>query len=514
MFKNYFKIAIRNLFRQKVYSIINILGLSVGLTVSLLILLWTWDEIKMDKFHEDGERIYRVLANVEDNGTIDTWSSTPYPLGDYLASNFPEIEEVGAYDNTNKKQFVVDGREMLADGIYANAGFFSLLTFPFVEGKRREIFKDPNAVVISENLAAKLFGRDWKGMSVGETISINGEAGYKVSGVFKDTPAHSSLNFDFVLNLDEEHKKNAGGHPWGNYNTEVLVKLKEKASADALEPKIADAILQNNDYEEGVQLTMQPYHRKYLYGQFVNGLEAGGRIDYVRLFGIGALFLLIIACINFMNLSTARASRRAKEVGVRKTIGANKSALVTQFMTESAVITTISVFVAILFSKLLLPSFQDISGKELTLNFSSNPAPWIILISIGLFTALLAGSYPSFFLSSFRITNVLKGKLSNKFGGNKLRQTLVIFQFVFSALLVISTMVVRSQMNYIKTKHLGLNKENILYFRTPPDARNKLETYKNELSKIPGVDQMTFANTNPLAVGSQTGDPSVGGYVA
>ena len=507
MLKNYFKIALRKIFRQRIYATINILGLSVGLTVSLLIFLWVQDELKMDQFHEDGDQIFKVLANVESNGNIQTWKGTPYPLIDHLATNYPEVTDVGAYDNTNKKQFLAGEQEMLADGIYADPGFFRILNFPFVEGNRREIFSNPNGVVISEKLAGRLFGKDWKGFALGETVSINGQTNYKVTGVFSDTPEDSSLRFDFALSLDQLHKDNNNEWPWGTYSTDVIFKLKEQIDPASFEQKIANVILEKNKHEEGVALTIQPYGRSYLYAQFENGKEVGGRIEYVRLFGFAAIFLLMIACINFMNLATARASKQAKEVGIRKTIGANKRSLVIQFMTEAAIITGISIFVAVLLSNLLLPSFQEISGKELMINFAS-PQLWATIVITSIFTALLAGSYPSFFLSSFRITNILKNKLSNKFSGNNLRHSLVVFQFVFSALLVIGAMVVQSQVNFIKTKHLGLDKENILYFRTPPEARDKMEAYKSELLQIPGITQLTFSNTNPLSVGSQTGDPN------
>ena len=506
MLNNYIKIAFRKIFRHKGYTLINILGLSVGLTVSLLILLWIQDEMKMDRFHLDGNRIYRVLANLEDNGIIDTWQSTPYPLIKTLTSDYPEIEDAGAYDNTNKKQFKVDGREALADGIYADNGFFRILSFPFIKGKQSEIFNGPNQVVISESLAAKLFGKDWDGNTLNKIISINGKNDYKISGVFKNPPLQSSLEFDFVLSLDEEHKGVPIQNQWGDFDSNIIIKLKEKTSKEQVESKIAGAILNDNPEDDYGYLSLQAYHRKYLFGQFENGIEAGGRIEYVRLFGFAALFLLLIACINFMNLATARASKQAKEVGIRKTIGANKQSLVVQFMTEASIITVISIIVAILLSHFLLGSFHEISGKELIINLRDSNL-WLTILGVAVFTAFLAGSYPAFFLSSFRITNVLKNNISNKFSGKNFRHSLVVVQFVISALLVIGALVVQSQVDYIKNKNLGLDKENILYFRTPPNAQDKSETYRSELLQIPGIEKITFTNTNPLDVGTLTGDP-------
>ena len=506
MFQNYIKTAFRSLLRQKGYSLINMMGLSVGLTVSLLILLWVQDEMKMDHFHVDGDRLYRVVSHINSGKTdIDTWTNTPYPLVKYLPENFPEIEDVGAYDPTNKKQFRVDGREFLADGIFATPGFFRVLTFPFVEGKRRDVFKEPNTVVISETLAVKLFGFDWHGQTIGEAIEINGQ-NYKVTGVFADVPTFSSLAFDFVFNLEGQHADESNTYPWGNFDSYVLIKIKEGTSVSALETKIADAVEKNNQYAEGVKLGLQAFERMYLHGQFENGQEAGGRIEYVRLFGLAAIFLLLIACINFMNLATARASKRAKEVGVRKTVGAGKGSLIAQFMVEASVITLFSVVAAILLGELLLPYFHDISGKDLAFDYGSANF-WAVVGGIGVVTTLLAGSYPAFFLSHFRIHNVLKGKLTQNFGGGNLRRGLVVFQFVLSALLVVCALVVQDQVHFIKTKHLGLDKENVLYFRTPPGADDNLDAYKSELLRIPGINGLTFCSTNPLAVGSQTGDP-------
>ena len=513
MLANYLKIAFRNLFRQKGYSLLNILGLSVGLTVSLLILLWVQDELKTDRFHADGERIHRLLANLDmgESGIV-TWSSTPYPLIETIRENLPDVEDIGAYDPTNKKQFEVDGKEFLEDGIFATGGFFRVMTFPFLEGKRRAVFNEPNVVVISEALAAKLFGHDWPGQTVGEMVNINGQA-YKVTGVFANVPKHSSLHFEFALDLASQHLDDGQGFPWGNFDSRIVLKLKDGVAVPSFAPKVANLINENNQYATGTEVFLQPYGRQYLHGQFENGKEAGGRIEYVRLFGLAALFLLLIACINFMNLATARAAKRAKEVGVRKTVGAGRGALVAQFMIEAAVITFFSVLVAVILGEILLPYFKEVSGKQLVFDYGSIGF-WAVVVSVGLVTSLMAGSYPSFFLSSFRTTNVLKGKISYHLGGNGLRKGLVVFQFVLSALLVVCAMVVHNQVNFIKTKHLGLDKENVLYFRTPPGADDNLDVYKNELLRIPGIEELTFTQTNPLSVGAQTGDPKWDGMMA
>lgn len=506
MLNNYLKTALRYLLRYKAYSLINILGLSVGLAVSLLILLWVQDEKQMDQFHAEGARLFRLLSNIPSgDGSLDTWERAPYPLLEYLPANYPEIEDIAAFDPTNKKNFVLEGKAYLEDGLYASEGFFRLFSFPLLEGGPEGIFSAPNSAAVSEELAAKLFGNSWRGQAIGKTVDINGEP-YKVAGVFANVPRRSSIGFDFVLDIRELHQNDANGFPWGNFDSQIAIKAREGVSAEALSRKIADAVARNNEYASGVGLFLQPFGRKYLHGQFENGQEAGGRIEYVRLFGLAAIFLLVIASINFMNLATARASRRAKEVGVRKTVGAGKEALVAQFMAEAAVITTISIAAALLLGELLLPYFHEASGKGLAFSYSS-PAFWALVLGIGAGTAILAGSYPAFFLSSFRVANVFKGQLSQHFGGASLRKVLVVFQFFLSALLVAGALAVQLQVSFIKTKHLGLDKDNVLYFRSPPGAEGKLEAFRSELLGIPGIEELTFTSSDPLAVGAQTGDP-------
>lgn len=507
MFKNYIKIAFRNLLRQKGYSAINILGLTVSLTVCILIFIWVQDELKMDQFHKDGDRIYRVLSNVRtgDNG-IRTWENAPYPLIEYMQENYPEVETIGAIDPTNRMQFELGGKTFLEDGIYATNEVFDVLTIPLVEGIKTKIFEEPGSILISEKLAEKLFGESWKGQIIGEPLKINGKNDYMVSGVFADLPVHSSMQFDFVMDLEEQRKNNENPFPWGDYNSRTFLKLKKGASLSAIQAKMKDIIKKNNPYDEGTVLFLQPMERMYLHNRFIAGRENGGRIEYVQLFGLAAIFLLLIACINFMNLATARASRRAKEVGVRKTIGADRQALIAQFMVEAGLITLFSVGLAVFMGKVLTPYFQQITGKFLTLDLSQ-PAFWGSMILVVLLTTLLAGSYPAFFLSSIRISNVLKGQLSKKLSGNSLRRALVVAQFVLSAILVVGALVVQKQVHFIKNKHLGMDKENVLYFRIPPGAEESRGTFENELARIPGIEATTFTNGIPISVDSQTGDP-------
>jgi len=514
MLRNYLKVALRNLFRERSYALINILGLSVGLCVSLLILLWVQSETQMDRFYKDSDRTYRVLANVNSGESgISTWESVPYPMINYLKENYPDFEQVAGYNPTNKKQFKLGTETFLEDGIYATASFFEILPFPFLAGEVASAFNTLKAVTISEKLALKMFGADWKEKVMGQSLEINSEPGYIITGVFADPPDNSSLQFDFVLGLDALYANNNDNFPWGNFNDRLLLKLRENADIPALESKITAALHQNNEYTRNIQLVTQPYGRAYLHGRFEEGREAGGRILYVRLFTAAALFLLLIACVNFMNLATARASRRAKEVGVRKAVGAGKRSLISQFMLEAGLITVVSLLFALALGRLLLPYFQEITGKELVFQFDS-PGFWALLLGVGVVTTILAGSYPAFFLSSFKITNVLKGRLAYHFAGNQLRRSLVVFQFALSALLIVGAYGVQQQVQFIKNKNLGLDKQNVMYFRTPPAVDEQMSTFREELLRVPGIEQLTFSSSNPLEVGSQTGDPSWEGMPA
>ncbi|MEM6632518.1 MAG: ABC transporter permease [Bacteroidota bacterium] len=508
MFQHYCKTAIRNLAHHRGYTFINILGLSIGLMVSLIILLWVREEQEVDQFHQEGDRIYRTLSNIP-NGEAGllTWETAPYPLIEFLSETYPGVEEVGAYDPAMKMQFEKDDKSILADGIYANAGFFQILTFPLLKGEIATAFKDPNSVLISESLAEKLLGPEWnRWRTTGQSLQINGSSTYRLAGVFSDPPTSSSLQFDFVLNLKRLHPNDEDSYPWGNFDTHILLKLAESIDPISFASSIRDAISINNAYTDDTHLIIQPYSRKYLYGKFENGKEAGGKISYVRLFSVAAIFLLLIACINFMNLTTARASRRSKEVGIRKTNGAYRSSLIWQFLFESFLLTFISLGIAVQLAEGILPYFRELTGKPITLNLL-NPMLWGILATIGVCTALVAGSYPAFFLSSFRIAHVLKGKLTHRLGNGNIRKGLVVFQFVVSALLVVGALVVQQQVTYLSSKDVGLNRDNVLFFRLPQGARDKQQTLQNELRRIPGVRALTFANQNPLEVGGQTGDP-------
>ncbi len=506
MLINYIRIATRTIIKQRGYTLVNIFGLTISLTVSMIILLWIQDEIGMDSFHQDKDRLYRVLCNEYSGQTdVNTLNSSPYPLIQYLSENYPEVEEICAYDPTNKKSFQVLDKNFLEDGLYATADFFKTLTFPLIQGAADKIFQEPKSIAISHELAAKLYGTEKMENIIGQTVQINGEPDFKITGIFRDVPRSSSLSFHFVLSLEELQQSTPNPYPWENFDSRVVFKLKKDVSATGFAQKIGNVITINSENTGNVKVILQSFGRMYLHGQFENGEEAGGRIEYVRLFALAVIFLLLIACINFMNLSTALASTRVKEIGVRKVIGASRRSLMAQFLTETALIATLSMVFAIVLAAILFPSFEVISGKELSLNFN-DPSLWGLIVGVGIITIFFAGSYPAFFLSALRTSRGLKGQISRGLGSAVIRRGLVIFQFALSALLVVSAMVVRNQVRYIENKNLGLDKSNILYFRTPPGADERMVAFKSELSRIPGITNITLANTNPLSVGSQTGN--------
>ncbi len=504
MFKNFVKIAIRNLDNLRAHAVISIAGLSIGLAAALLMLLWVQDEVSVDKFHQDRERVYRVLANLPNGEAgISTWEGTPYPLIGHLQESFPDLEQVVGYRGAPREDFQYEDREYSARGIYATSNFIKVLSFPLVEGGQVGLPTDGNSVAISESLAAGLFGSNWKGQAVGESIQIEGDREYVVAGVFANVPSKSSLEFDYILNLDARYQSHSS--TWGSFNFSLLLKLREGIEALELQERIANVVSDHNEHTNA-SLILQRYDRKYLHGHFENGYEAGGRIEYVRLFGIAALFLILIACINYTNLTTALAAKRSKEVGVRKSIGASKMSLVSQFMTETAISTMISLVVALVFIKLCLPYFQHLSGKEEIWN-EGNLSFWVLLGLIGIGTSLLAGCYPSLVLSSMRPAEVIKGRISTNFSQRNFLRRLIVFQFILAFILIGGTLVVGKQVNFIKSKHLGLDRANVISTNIPSKAWKSLSTYKHRLSQVPGITELTLASDIPMSVGHHTSDP-------
>ncbi|MFN8353341.1 MAG: ABC transporter permease [Spirosomataceae bacterium] len=499
MFKNYLKIAFRNLLKNKLFSFINIMGLALGMTCSLLIMLWVQDELEVDHFHKNGSRLYRVMENQHYTGVINTFASTPGVLAENIVKDFPEIVNASQMLWEEEPLFTVGTTFEKEKGRYVQADFLKMFSFELEKGDPRTALKRPDGVVISKKLAEKYFKNQ---DPIGKIIRIDNRDDAMVTGVLKDLPANSSLKFDFLMSYDRWLKTNEWAKEWGNNGPRCFVMLHPSASIDKVNTKIKNYIKTKNK-NSNVELFLQNYGDSYLYSNWEAGKQNGGRIEYVKIFSVVAVFILLIACINFMNLATARSVKRAKEVGVRKVVGAYRSSLMGQFIGESILITVFALLFSLLFVQLMLPTFNDLTEKHLAFNFA-NPSVWLILLGLTVITGIVAGSYPALFMSSLNPVVVLKGALKFKPGATYFRKGLVVFQFGLSIMLILGMIVIYRQIQFIQTKNLGYDRENLLYMPLEGDIAKTFKSFKSELQNQAGIKAITCAQSDPLEVGSST----------
>lgn len=508
MLQHHLLLIYRNVKRFRSTFFINLIGLSTGLACTLLIYLWVNDELSVDKFHKNDRRLFQIMGNQENEGKIQTLGQSPKQLAELLQNEIPEVEKAATVTPPNwfPKFTLTTGQEPIKGiGKFASADFFHLFSYEFLQGNQQLALADKNAIIISEKLAQTLFRTPES--AVGKTLDWD-MAGIKkqctVTGVFKNLPSQASEQFDFVLSFESFLDIIGRGEDWNPvFNTYVL--LKEGATLEQFNGKIADFVKRKNAGSK-VTLFAKPYSDNYLYGQYENGLQAGGRIEYVRLFSIIALFILLLACINFMNLSTAKAAKRVKEVGVKKALGAGRGTLIAQHLGESTAMTLLAFVVAILLVLLFLPTFNDLTGKQLGLNWDTKL--WFGALGIALLTSLLAGSYPAFYLSGFKPIGVLKGQLSASVAELWTRKGLVVFQFAVSILFLVSMLVIYQQIEFVQNKHLGYNQNNLLYFEMEGKATANPEGFLAALRKIPGVESVSNMPGN-IIMSSGNGSPDV-----
>lgn len=507
MIRNYLKIAFRNLLKYKSYSLINIFGLAIGVAACILILLYVNDELSYDKYNKKAERTYRLYAKVIMQEREMNMVVTPAPAGATLVHDFPEVVQyTRLLPNANMliryKENVFNETRFF----WADSTLFDVFTIPFIEGNPGSALNQPHTVVLTESLAKKYFGNE---DPMNKTMNFEDGTPYKVSGVVKDCPANSHFHYDIFASMAsiQAGKSNF----WVNNNFYTYIVLKKGASASSLQAKLPALVkkyagpqiykalgITFDEWEKRgntFQFYLQPLTSIHLHSNMENELEANGNINYVYVFSITAIFILLIACINFMNLSTARSVTRSKEVGVRKVLGSNKVQLVKQFLFESFILTFIAISVAVLLVEIFLPSFNNLAGKNLhTSYFSSLLAIPALLIAV-LIVGLISGSYPAFFLSSFQPSKILKARMSgNK--GSWLRSGLVIFQFSISIILFIGTIIIYNQMKYIQNADLGFNKEHVLVIQRAWALENHAQAFKDELLKNPRI--ISASNTNDL----------------
>ena len=505
MIRNYFKIAWRNLWKSKSFSIINILGLSMGMACSLMIYLWIEDEYKTDKFHENNKDLFAIYERQYHDGKIDTYFSSPALMADEMKRVLPEVKYACGVNWDYRYTFQVNDKINKVTGCYAGADFFKMFSFPILQGTTKSALTNPNDIAISRKMAEMFFGSPHK--AIGKTIRYENRENLAVSAVFENVPASASEKFDYVLNWNLFLKENEWAKEWGNNSPNTYVQLRSDANPDKFESKI-ERFLDNRNKEQSnafyIRLSMQNFGDTYLYNNFKNGQQAGGRIEYLRLFSIVAIFILLIACINFMNLATARSAKRAKEVGVRKVMGAVKFALIRQFIGEAVLLTFFSTIVSVFAVYLLLPYFNSLTGKQMILPISQ-PVFALGIIGLLLFTGILAGSYPAFFLSSLSPIRVLKGSLKFNANATFLRKGLVVFQFVLSIVFMIGMGVIYQQVQYIQTENIGYNRENLISIPLEGDLVGKYSSFKGEALKANGIKSMSSISQNPTNLRNTTG---------
>ncbi len=492
MIVNYLKIAFRNMKRHKGYSFINIAGLAIGMAICILILLWVQDELNFDRFHENAENIYRVYMNDQNYGVV--WPIVSIPVGPALKQEFPEvIDSVRVIDFSG----LVTWEEKKYDeiGAYVDPSFFEIFSFPFVKGDSKTALLAPSSIVITQEMAKKFFGTE---DPLGKNLKLNDTLDLTVTGVIKDMPQNSHIHFAFLLPFDIFEKRDREPTHWGRFQIYTYVMLQDSTPFKDFENKIV-GLLQEHNVGEGPKLGLEPLTRIHLYA-----VDGGGDMRYVYVFSIIAVFILVIACINFMNLTTARSSTRAKEVGMRKVTGAQRADLIKQFMGESVLFSLIALALATVLVILILPAFNILADKQLALNTQGNWNSILGFVGIALFTGLLAGSYPALFLSSFKPVNILSGSLiptSKRTKKTVFRKALVVLQFSISVFLIISTFVIFKQLHFIRNRNLGYQKEHIVTIPLRGNAAQQYEAFKSELSRDSRISHVAATSELPILIG-------------
>jgi putative ABC transport system permease protein len=486
MIRNYFIVTLRNLLKNKIYSIINIAGLSIGITCSILILLWVHDELSFDKFHPKYDRLYQLWVNSEYDNTINTWRSVPEPTYEALKSAHAYIKNTTLVDWGGDHLLAVGDNRIYKRGHYVGEEFLTMFEFPLLKGNVSDVLNDASSIVITEETARIFFGDE---DPINKIIRVDDKGDLKVSGVLKDIPGNSSFEFDFLLPRKYWRSVNPwvidNEDNWGNYSFQVFVELTDPVHLEEVNKAIGPMLTEHGETDLKPVMFLYPMSHWRLHSSFENGKEKGGMIDFVQMFSLIALFVLVIACINFMNLATARSEKRAREVGIRKSVGSRRIDLILQFLSESLMITLIAYILAILAAQLLLPLYNNLVEKELSIDYTSTRF-WVFSVSVIFITGLLSGSYPAFYLSSFRPVRVLKGKIMEGKRGSLPRKILVILQFGFSILLILGTIVIYNQIQLVKNRELGYQQENLIMVERNEELDRNYEVLKNELLQ-PGL---------------------------
>ncbi len=511
MFRNYLKVALRNLWKQKTFSAINILGLAIGLATCLIILIYVLDELSYDRYNIKSDRIYRINTDISVGGGELHLTVASDPMGAVLKKNYPQVEEYTRIYASQGSKLIKKSTDYINEErvAHVDSTFFNVFTLPAIEGDTRTALNEPNTVVVTESAARKYFGTT---RAVGKILEAD-KTSYKVTAVINDIPHNSHFNLDFLFSMDNVD------YQWGSFldnNFQTYIVLKEGADYLAFEKNFLTVIykylipqakqfMQINSMEEfkktgnKLEYTLMPLTDIHLHSDRHPELGVNGNIQYIYIFGAVALFVMLIACINFMNLSTARSAGRAKEVGIRKVLGTQRKTLIAQFLVESTVTVLIAFCIAIAVAWLVLPLFNDLSAKLLSIKSLLSGKILPVLIVLPFVVGAMAGGYPALYLSKFKPIAVLKGNTYMGLKKSNLRSALVVFQFTTSIILIIGTMVVYNQLNYIQSKNLGFKKEQVLIINGTGALANNADPFKNEVSNMPGVSSGTYSSYLPVA---------------
>jgi len=482
MLKNYLKIAWRNLKRNRSFSFINISGLAIGMAAAIIIGVWVQNELSYDRFYANQNTLYKVFNRTTGPGDIGTWDVTSGPVGRTLKNDFPDVRNTSRIYWSSERLFSYGDKSVKATGNDVDRSFLSMFDFPLIKGNRNRVLNDVSSIVLTESLAKDLFGNE---DAMNKIIKVDNKNNYKVTGVLKDLPNNTEFNFSYLVSL--EANENYYGNDWGTYTYYTYVQLQPGVSAEKFNEKIKGTITKYAP-QLGIRVFLYPVSKSHLYSRFENGKPAGGRIEAVHLLVIIALLILFIACINFMNLSTAQSQKRAKEVGVRKVTGAGKISLIGQFLCESVVIAFIAGAFALIIVQWSLPFVNRIIDKSLTLHFE-NPLLWLSLVAFIVFAGLLAGSYPAFFLSRFKPVVVLKAGKENK-NPFSLRKILVVTQFSAATILIACTFVVYRQIKYVQNRDAGYNIGHLIDVPIEGSIRKNYDIIKTDLLNSGAVTAM------------------------
>jgi predicted permease len=487
MFKTNLKIAWRNLLKDKQFTFLNVLGLSAGLACALLIFLWVNDELSYDKFFSNDDRLYKLFEQrSNDNGDVAYSEESSGRLSDAVKQAVSGIEYAAAVAPAGwfpQNTLSANDKNIKASGQYAEKDYFNIFSFPLLDGNRNNVLANNNSIVLSDELAMKLFGTT--NNLIGKAVSFDHDTTFFVSGIFKKMPSNSSQQFDFVLSFDYFRMIKPWVTDWYSTGPLNYVLLKPNVDANVFKRNVANVINKNTD-DTGRNVFPMKFSDVYLHNNYNGNVQSGGRIEYVKLFSLLAVFVLMIACINFMNLSTAKAARRFKEVGIKKVVGAKRKQLIFQFLTESFLLTVVAMLLAIVIAMLLLPAFNQITGKNISLYFTWQMIAGIICIAV--ITGFIAGSYPALYISKFNPLSILKGKLNTSAAELLSRKGLVVFQFTLSTVLIIAVFIIYQQIQFIQNADPGYNKNNLLRIAAEGNLSAKQDVFITELKKIPGVN--------------------------